>query len=155
MSSTPPEPPDKTSVNDTKKRKSKRSRYLRFVAYIVISVLCEAILVTAASTPLQKSPLLVIVLYSLVPTILLAIALFIVQTFDEHTETLGETDEKLLLLRLEEIELGIMSLDYHKDQIHFGIFKAFGDINWSLQRKVPNDYFKKITLQQTTTNNKT
>lgn len=328
MSSTPSEPTDKTS--STRKQKAKRSRYLRLVAYIIISVVCQGILVIAASTPLQKSSSLVIVLYSLAPTILLAIAFFIVQTFDEHAETLGETieeytketksqysnnltaskelsklieqfnelvenagqtlnfygnyrallrgnaykqkqlissylkhamdgpiliqpinrleffrlhelgikecstwqaihqapisrldnyqylndlkelkkgegptlkqrivilkqdevkelydddivaeflrktngtdsywiteekfflhfgvprmksaggalyDDKLLLLRLEETELGMMSLDHHKDEIHYGIFRAFEDLNWSLQHNVPNEYFKKI-----------
>lgn len=331
MSSTPSEPTDKTS--STGKQKAKQSRYFRFITYIVISVVCESILVAAANAPLQKSPLLLIVLYSLVPTIVLAVALFIVQTFDEHTETLGETieeytketksqyqnnivtkkelstlieqfkglvenagqtldfygtyrallrgdayqqkqliasflkhsmngplliqpmnkleffrlhelgirecskwqaihqapisrlgnfqylndlkelkqgegpsikqrivilkqdevkevyddeivadflkktkgtesywiteeefflhfgvpkmksaggalyDEKLLLLRQEEIELGMMSLDHRKDQIHFGIFKAFEELNWNLQHNVPSEYFKKIELR--------
>lgn len=330
MPFTPSEPSDKTPPVGSEKQKRNKSRYLRVVIYIIIAAVCEAIFVAAANASLQNSPLILIVLYSLIPTILLSVAVAVIQTFDEHTDTLGQTieeytketnsqyksnidsrkelsklmnqfkelienagqtldfygthrallkgdgyqqkqlitaflnyamngplfvqpmnkleffrlhefgirqcstwqaihqapisrlenfqylsdlqslkkdegpsvkqrivilkpeevtelyndeivaeflektngtdsywitdaefflhfgvpklksaggalyDRKLLLLRQEEIELGMMSLDYHKDQIHHGFYKAFEDLNWSLQHKVPSDHFKKI-----------
>lgn len=324
MSFTPSEPSEKT-----RKQKKAKSRAFRVVIYIVIGVVCETLLVAAGNASVRNSPLILIVLYSLIPTILLSIAFAVIQTFDEHTDSLGQTfeeyikeiqaqyksnienrkelsslmnqfkylvenagqtldfyatyrallkgneykqkqlistylkhamdgpiyiqpinkieffklhesgirqcstwqaihqapisklgnfqylydlqtlrgqgpsikqrivilkddeiaelhndeivteflektrgtesywiteadfflhfgvsrmksaggalyDEKLLLLRQDEIELGMMSLDYNKNPIHHGIFKAFEDLNWSLQHNIPNEYFKKI-----------
>lgn len=330
MSFTPSEPSNKISPVESGKQKRNKSRYLRVVIYIIIAAVCETSFVAAANASLQNSPLILIVLYSLIPTILLSVAVAIIQTFDEHTDTLGQTieehiketksqyknnidsrkelsklinqfkdlvenagqtldfyeihrallksdgyrqkqliasflkyamngplfvqpmnkleffklhefgirqcstwqaihqapisklenfqylsdlqslkkdegpsvkqrivilkqedvaelyndeivveflektngtdsywiteaeffshfgvpklksaggalyDGKLLLLRQEEIELGMMSLDYRKDQIHHGFYRAFEDLNWCLQHNVPSDHFKKI-----------
>lgn len=337
MSFTPTEPSDKTSRVGAEKQQKSKSRTLRVASYIIIATVCETIFVAAANASIQKSPLILIVLYSLIPTILLSVAFAVMQTFDEHTETLGQTieeytketksqyksnidsrkelselmnqfkdlvenagqtldfygthfallkgdayqqkqlisaflkhtmngplfvqpmnkleffklhefgirqcstwqaihqapisklgnfqylndlqvlkkdegpslkqrivilkqdevaeiyndeivaeflektrgtdsywiteadfllhfgvpkiksaggalyDGKLLLLRQEEIELGMMSLDYRKDQIHHGIFKAFEDLNWCLQHNVPSEYFKKIDRKKADT----
>jgi len=95
MSFTPSKPSDKTSPVSSEKRNRIKSRYFRVVIYIIIAAVCETIFVAAANaSSLQKSPLILIVLYSLIPTILLSVAIAIIQAFDEHTDTLEQIIEE-------------------------------------------------------------
>jgi|SRR5579863_2698213 len=95
MSFTPSEPSDKTSPVSLEKQKRNKSRSWRVVTYIIIGVICDGILIAAANAALEKSPpLILIILYTLVPTILLSVAFAVIQAFDEHTETLGQTIEE-------------------------------------------------------------
>lgn len=95
MSFTPTEPSNKTYPVGGGKQKRTRSRSWRVVSYIIIGVICDGTLIAAANASLEKSPpLVLIILYTLVPTILLSVAIAVIQAFDEHTDTLGQTIEE-------------------------------------------------------------
>ena len=95
MSFTPTEPSNKTSPAGEEKQKKPRSRSWRVVSYIIIGIICDSFLIAAANASLEKSlPLVLIILYTLVPTTLLSVAIAVIQAFDEHTDTLGQTIEE-------------------------------------------------------------
>src|SRR5262245_56502888 len=71
-------------------RKWYESPSFRIVAYIIISAVCDGLLVAAANASQQKLPQLAIFFFSLAPGLVLGIAFAIIQNFDDRTRSLEQ-----------------------------------------------------------------